>query len=92
MLQVLTGGNNGVELKADAAAAAAAAAASPSVMNLDVLPGGGGGGGPGGFGDPVLLPGLESYASMSEAQSAGDGTSKTVSSAVAEPSGSLPGG
>jgi hypothetical protein len=90
MLQVLTDGNNGGG-SSGADAAAAAAATSPGVMNLDVLPGGGGGG-PGDFGEPVLLPGLESYASMSEAQSAADGASKTVSSAVAEPSGSLPGG
>jgi hypothetical protein len=76
MLQVLTGGGG----------SGAAASASPGVMNLD------GGGGAGGFGEPVLLPGLESYASMSEAQSASDAAANKPGSSTAAEAGSLPGG
>lgn len=72
MLQVLTGGNGG-------GGNGGAAAASAGGMDLDALPGSGGG--PGGFGEPVLLPGLESYASIPESQSA-DNENKPVSSAT----------
>jgi hypothetical protein len=55
------------------------------IVDLDVLPGGGGAGG---FGEPMLLPGLENYPSMPEAQAAAD--SNKPSSSAGEAAGPLP--